>query len=418
MTSLIIFNIFLTLSGISYFFLKNTILCIIVSWWMFWLFISSLSITGLYSIGSYTYLIFISFLIFIVLGSLFEKFLLRYKSGQFFSTVLRKRYIYLYKFLMLILFLTFLYISVSLFIFKDSFNPTTYRSIIFSENSPLYANKYIDLFFSMILRPLYFACLFIGVACIVLYRDKKLFMLGLGFLVMISIAEFGRFALYIIIIMFIYLWIMGVKFNRFYFYTSLMLLLVLIIYISGLRAVSDEDLIELILYQYILNYHVFSFSIFNLDLNDATSRLHDMTLGFSSIFSIFDPLIILLRVFGLDILPETGVMAKSLDEIREIGMNNDGVPITANAFGSNLYGLYRDGGLLFVLVFGFGCGFFIQKMNRNLKSSIFNNGGMAAMFYFGMFGIFMPLVQFPWLIGFIYIKLFEIFFTKRVYGGY
>jgi oligosaccharide repeat unit polymerase len=418
MTSVILVIISFFLSGISYFVLKNTILCIVLSWWMFWLFISSLSITGLYVLNYYTYFIFVSFLIFTVLGSVFEKYILYTGSDRYFSSVLRERYNFLYKFLWLILLFTLIYISISLFLFKDYFNPVTYRSIVFSESSPLYSNKYIDLFFSMILRPLYFACLFIGAACIIIYRDKKLFILGLGFLIIISIAEFGRFALYIIIIMLIYLRIMGVKFNRLYLYIFSILLLVFIIYISSLRSVPGEDLMELILREYILNYHTLSFSIFNLDLMDASSRLHDVTLGFSSIFSIFDPVVILLRISGLDIVPESGVMAKSLDEIRVIGMSSSGVPITANAFGSNLYGLYRDGGLIFVLVFGFAYGYFIQKLNSKTKSSVSNSAGMAAMFYFGIFGIFMPLIQFPWLIGFFYIKLFDIFFTRKVYINY
>lgn len=413
MLSLVFIFIFIILFFVSYFILKNKILCIVVSWWMFWIFISSLSITGLYDLNYYTYLIFILFPVFAVIGSFFRKILSSTIYSLAKKDILNNNYYLLVKLLVIVLLLTFLYIGISLYLFRDYFNPLTYRSIIFTEDSPLYSNKYIDLLFSMILRPLYFSCLFVGAACIIIYKNKKLFLVGLFFLIITSLAEFGRFGFYIIIVMFIYLWIMGVKFKKIYLYLSSSLFLILIVYISSLRSSSDENLIDLLFYQYFLNYHTFSLSIFNLDLMDKTSRLHDMTLGLSSILSIFDPFVILLRVFGLDIVPESGVMAKSLDEMRDIGFNNDGFPITANAFGSNLYGLYRDGGLFFVLFFSFFYGYIVQSLNFNTKSSIIKAASMCSMFYFGIFGIFMPLVQFPWLVGFLYIIIFDKFFINK-----
>ena len=414
MNTLILIILLLLLFIICFFILKNIILSIFISWWMFWLIIASLSISGLYELNFYTYFIFVSFLIFTVAGSIFEKLLFNGAKNIPCTTKLLRHYSLLNKLLALILIFTIIYIGISLFLFKDNFNPITYRAIVFTEDSPLYSNKYIGVLFSMILRPLYFACLFVGVACIIIYRDYKIFITGLSFLIIIAVAEFGRFELYLILIMLLYLSIMGVKFNRIYLYSSLGLILSMMIYISSLRSTVDENLIELLFHHYVINYHTFSFSIFNIDLINPTSRLHDITLGFSSIFSIFDPIVILLRLSGFDIVPESGIMAKSLDEYRDIGLNSDGFSITANAFGSILYGLYRDGGLLFVLFFGFVYGFFLQMLNHNTESNVFRAGSMAAMFYLGMFGIFMPLVQFPWLISFLYIKLFDRFFTKKL----
>jgi len=395
---------------ISYFVLKNTLLSTIISWWFFWLITASLYITGLYELTGYTFFIVVVFLSSITLGAVYVK-----------TIPIGKEYIYSYeindKSIYLILSVIFA-MAASYLVFKfinviGSGDLTLYRSVVLSEDSPLYENKYVQMLFAIFLRPVFLFSLFIGIATFILNGGLKFAFLGSLFLIVTSIVEFGRFGFYIVAVMFLYSWLMGVNFKKRYFYALVFLGAILVILLTKVRSGEDEDLLYLITEIFILNYHTISFSILNHDLVNLSSSLYDSSYGFSSILSILDPLVILLRVGGVDIVPQSGIMAKSLDELRLIGMDGYGNPILANAFGSILYGLYRDGGVVLIGFFGFCFGFVCQKLGGKKEKSFLDLSILAAMFYLGIMGIFMPLIQFPWLISILLVIIFNRFFIKK-----
>jgi oligosaccharide repeat unit polymerase len=394
--------------------LKNKPLGIVVSWWIVWLIIANQSLTGFYTLRENTNIIFILHLISILFGAIVYALLFNRRSIFSREILNVNRTALLIKTLIIVFACVIIHVVFSLYNSRDLLSPVTYRSIVYSSDSPLYSNKYVEIFYSWVLRPLFLSCLFIGGACFVLYNTKRVLLIGVVFLLFISIVEFGRFGFYIIIVNGFFILIIGKnKIKSIYLVGALSICLILIVYVSKLRDSGDVNLIDLVYEEYVLKYHTIAFTIFDLDLNDSSSKLHDFTFGWSSILSIFDPMVVLFRVFGFDVLPQSGVMAKSLDEVRQIGETFDGSKITANAFGSNLYGLYRDGGSLFVCIFGFIYGYLFQKFNSG-RTHFTNAAFNASFFYVGIFGIFMPLIQFQWLMANVYVYVYRLFFIRKL----
>jgi oligosaccharide repeat unit polymerase len=409
------------------------VLVTVSSWWFLWLFLSTFSLTGLFIPEDTTYYLFITMILSITLGALAYMLIYINRRNRYPNYLATKdlippksswlKNIYLGNYCLVLPANLFIFIrALSIFITNPLIISQEYRGDVFVTNI-LFPNPQIQLLYNIIVSPWAFTSLFIGSAIYAVRKKSGLLMLASAELLMNAIAMAGRFNIYIIFVtvlmsMAIYyyytnnfqyifnLFIKIIKAHNKLIMTSILLFIILI-NISFARSGSEEKNIQdTILDQAIIGYHTVGFSLFDGELNSSQSLLNqDRTFGLAS-SGIFERiLVLLLRRFDKDIDSIPGQVGSSLHEFRIVGYKNS-QPMIYNAFGTVLYTIYMDGGLIFTLLLPSIYGFYLAKfsMLTSKNMTIYNLSFLLALIYLGIFGIFQPLLVGNYWLYLIYIR--------------
>lgn len=433
--SLIIFALGILNVTLSYFLLKKTswIVILIQSYWFFWMFISSLSLTGLFIPSNFTYYLYIMLLSSLTIGvGLYRVYFtfkekkqnVNEKSFSFFGIEEERKEFYYFVFILIFVFpivLFFLLKSLYLNLSPDAMPPSLFRahafgvhgdSILFGKNKYLY-------YYSLAINPMILATLFLGVGFYLSLEKKRILILGSTLVAMDTLMMLGRFGFYYILIM-LFL-ILLIKFLRdrqsilkLFTFPRLIgfgLVFILIFSIGTLRSSEKKIDVKEFINVFIIDYHTESFSMFDHELKDKDSLLHERTYGRSSLGGIERGFSFLLGLFRIpfQFQVQSDLIGGYLHKNRLLGYTSDGQPKEYNAFGSVLFSLYKDGGIPFTLLLGTLFGFLISKYSQSMISlKPFQLSILASLLFIGIFGLFQPVLGGPILLSILFIALFSI----------
>lgn len=230
---------------------------------------------------------------------------------------------------------------------------------------------------------------------------------------------FGRFGYHYLIIAVILLLSFLTYFGGFVkLYTNILraiipisILLFLALWITLYRGIkSFLDIFKL----YVVTYHTESFSIFDSELNNPNSILHEFTYGFSMLGGIERYWAFALNKLGFLYISQTDVVGGYLHNDFNIGIDKMGSPILLNAYGSIFFTMYRDGGILgvifFALLFGFLFSYF-SVANKNRDPYCFSI--LIGLIFILIYGIFQPTTLGPMLPALVIMMILH--FMIRMY---
>jgi len=148
-----------------------------------------------------------------------------------------------------------------------------------------------------------------------------------------------------------------------------------------------------------VDYNTLGFSLFDDELNTSDSSLNSKEkFGFSSLGVIENSFFILFRKLGFT--ERLGAVADvDLNTFRNLSEVEEN-PKFYNAFGTIVYSMYYDGGILFVIVLSFIFGYLFNKHVRHAfdRLSVKSGSLFFLYLYLGLFGIYQPLLMsFVWL---------------------
>ncbi|WCL51258.1 O-antigen polymerase [Leptospira sp. GIMC2001] len=380
------------------------ILVLIFSWWFFWNLISNSGIGYYFKINYFTQIIYFLFFASIILGIYFQK---RSKSiflYKFFkienSNVISKKIELLNKFLIFVVFpITLQFLIRSIYLQITKYDQVYFRGEVFglhTGRSELFYNSItIAYFYWLCIYPFYWVALIVGVSNFVVNNRYKLLVTAIILFVMDSILTVGRFGIHYSLFTLITLFIL--KFDvfrkldfknkiKFGVIISLSALLFLVLLFSVRNAGSIYKSIFLSL----IGYHIASFTIFDLELNNIHSIIHDHTFGLSFFSGIFNlPSFVLSKYFNIHFLSNFFTMGGYLHANRYVGFHPELGKIHINAFGSIFFSMYRDGGLLFISIFGVSFGYLISFLITGIrKKNEFMVSILFCLFYTLIYGIF------------------------------
>ena len=403
---------------------------VVSSWWFLWLFISTFSLSGLDIPENNTYYLFITMLSSITFGGFVylltksakkvnnnpnKKLSLSSKTQSSKYSWLSK--IYLANYLLAFPVTGFFFLkAIRVFISDPLALSSGYRTEVF-QGDILFGSQQIQLIYDLIISPIALTSVFLGVSLYILTGELKLFLISSLILSMDAIMMAGRFKIYLIIVLLVtsffykkHLSILSVFRTKVDDKKIIWLLgfaTILMISISILRSSSDFDPLAL-MERYVIDYHTGGFSLFDQDLNDQRSLLNqDNAYGISSLGSLERLVVLFLRRFDTSIDSSSTEIGLALSEFRIVGSRNGG-KIILNAYGTVLYSIYRDGGLIATLILPSIYGFFLAKFSfiTSKHPSIYNISIILILGYLGIFGIFTPLLTSNYWLCLMYINMF------------
>jgi oligosaccharide repeat unit polymerase len=385
---------------------------LILTWWCFWSFINSLDITGLFSIRQSTQNLYFLFFIGLLLGS--------FSYGLKQNRVKLKNIIYIprfkYKVLnrnIFIFYLTcitpivFYFFIRALYLMNTEFTMHEYRSDVFGlltgTSTLFHHSRLISLLYFWIINPFQYSAIFLGISSKFYLKNNNLFILSMVLLMMDAIILAGRFALHfmltIILVVLILDFLNSGSFKKFiyknrFFIILIPLVMLVTILLTYIRDPFSIDSFFSSLKLYILIYHSESFTIFDRELLNQNSIVHDLTYGKSFFGGILKYPILLLNYFGMNIVSEETRIGSYLHKNIFIGYFNDRTPITLNAFGSVFFCMYRDGREYFI----FGCGILYGYLVANFSTAFSSINPLKLAFlvsliFIGIYGIFQPYID-------------------------
>jgi len=383
-------------------FLKNRYLSFILFWWLLWFSLASVNVFKLTDLNQEIYFVVYSLIISILLGAFYAE-----HAGQLgrksrpFEVDLSGRFVLLIR---VIVFCYVSYISFKFYSYLvDGGSLLEYRAKVFTDSSPIYTSKISHYFARFFIGPLGYILLFIGISFTCLRGDTRLLVPACVLFLAISIVEFGRFGLYNIIFFAIIYILNNFRKMNAKFFVFLVSVFIVIFAVTYFRSAEGESVLRLIFELYIIKYHTLGFYILNFELSNPQSIIHDKTLGLTTVYSIFDPVISILRYFSFPVpVPESGIVGKYLDDYRYLGTDINGDPFYSNAFGTILFGLYRDGGLVGVALFGSVWGFMVHCLFKN-KNGVVTFAALIGLLHLCFFGIFQPNFSFIFISSLIFI---------------
>lgn len=329
------------------------------------------------------------------------------------------RILYLANYLLVLPINSFLAIKALSIFGSGSISVAVYRSVVFSEDI-LFPNPQIKLLYDILISPVSFVSFFIGVAIYALIGESHLMILSSLILSLVSLAFGGRFNFYMIVFTLGFVFFLKrksltasvfsvlKKVKKYKIPATVLLMSVMVammIIFSILRSpkLNVIDLADKFVYE----YHTLGFTLFDQELNRQQSLLNQHTTNrMSSLGTIERSAVLLFRRFDRNIDSSSVEIGRSLSKFRVVGYVN-GKPILSNAFGTVLYSLYMDGGLILVLIVTFTYGFYLQKFSWlvRINSSIYNLSVLLTLIYIGIFGIFMPLLAGSYWLYLIYVRV-------------
>ena len=409
---------------------------IILGWWFFWLWVSSLSLTGLYVPTTTTYLLYMT-LLFSVFGGGFIYVISRQNSirdiARESSVIMaREREFRISKkmhnltiFTLLIIVPIvgyFLFRAVQMFLTLDTLS--LYRQAAFgllddSGESIVFGSAKIQEMHGLIVSPIVYLIFFMGAGYWLNTGVRKVFVIGAILLIVEAVTMLGRFGFYIVLAMAAFVGIMRLKVRRDIKFSIRGAILAIFVgalilapmsMIGSVRADSEFDFSELY-NKFVIEYHTVAFTLFDIELSNSNSYLNqEHSYGRASLGVLERIPVLLLRQFDRSIDSVPGKIGREMNEFRIVGYRSDGQPIMSNAFVTSMYPLYMDGGVSFIIIAGLLYGFMLAKTSFNISSqhnNLWNSFLLCTLIYCGLFSIFQPLITSTlWLyilLGFCYL---------------
>lgn len=410
---------------------------IVLGWWFFWLWVSSLSLTGLYVPTTATYLLYMSLLLSVFAGGFIyvisRQNAIRNIDCESSVIVARARDLRIRKkmhnltiFTLLIIVPIvgyFLFRAVQMFLTLDTL--LLYRQAALgllddSGESILFGSALLNLLYHLVVTPLVYLVFFIGAAYWLNTGVRKVFIIGSILLFAQDVTMMGRVGFYHVLAIFAFVGIMRLNLYgrsiksaiRGAMLTIFVVALILVPMgiIGFVRSNSEPNFSEL--YNTVIGYHTLGFTLFDIELNNSDSYLNQTrSYGRASLGALQHIPVLLLRRFdrSIDYIP--GKIGVDLHLQRIVGSRSDGQPILGNAFVSEIYPIYMDGGVPFIIIAGFFYGFMLAKTSFTLFSqhnNLWNSFLLCTLIHFGLFSIFQPVTfSVFWvyiLLGFCYLR--------------
>ncbi|EKS07938.1 O-antigen polymerase [Leptospira santarosai] len=431
--SVVILGIGILNVSLSYFFLKKTscILILIHAYWFFWMFLSSLSLTGLFVPSDFTYYLYLLLLSSVTIGVGFFKIytfaFLESKQDLKCTSIFKirgqekEKYFFYFLCFFILPIVSFFFIR-SIYLQSNSENMlySDYRSLAYGllgDSILFFKNKYLN-YYSLIISPILFASLFLGVSFFLRFKRIRVLTLSSIILAMDTLMMLGRFGFYYIIIVLLLVVLIKIFRNRKGIFNIIKFrevilvgggIVILVFFVGVLRNTKKEFNFKEFVNIYLIDYHTESFTMFDYELKNEKSILHERTYGRASLGGLergFSFMLGLLRVpFHIQI--ESDAVATYLHKNRLLGYTSDGKPKEYNAFGSVLFSLYKDGGIPFTIVMGFVFGFLIAKYSKVVISlNAYQLSLLASLLYIGIFGIFKPVLGDEILLTILFLVFF------------
>ncbi len=413
---------------------NNTLIIIIISWWFFWNALSNSGIAGYYTISYQTQIVYYIFFLSLVFGVFLEKKITFLPMHNFFKIndkiQIDIRFEHFIKFLLYIIVpITFQFFVNGMYLQFTKFDPSAYRQEVFGLNtgrSELFYNSFLlAYFYWMIILPIYWVSLILGISRALIQKKYDILIISLCLFVMYSLMTAGRFGFHYTLLTILTIFLL--KFKDFLRYKTkkkiqiaFLLLICITVLISFLFTIRSTGDIKKNLIVYLIGYHTVSFTIFDLELKNLNSILHDNTHGTSFFSGLINyPDFILSQFFGINLLSEYTTMGGYLHSNRLVGFNPELGNLYNNAFGSIFFAMYRDGGLFFTSIYGILFGYFYSYLSKGFKkSNIFMISCLFVLYYTLIYGIFKLFIDgeiFPALIViFLFFKFrLKIFKSKE-----
>ena len=403
---------------------NGSLLVIIELWWFLWIFISSLSLSGLDIPSDETYLFFLIMLCSITVGAYLYALVSDKKKIVIKNYSVTLNYDRIYIICMYLMYLVaplivFFFIkSISVLLSLDS--AEHFRGMVFGVESNgkniIFPHAIWKILTLNIADIIVLASYFIGSAFYIVNGKKSLMIISAGLFILKGGIMLGRGELYLILLMsiIIYFYRTGLNFYKLFnwkFFVIGSALLSIILFIGHIRDNNEFDIVH-VLYKYLIEYHTCGIIIFNQDFSSEHTFLSDTTTYGRVLFSSIEYLLsFIINGIGLHIDPMADILGTTLDEARVLGYNEYGFPLIYNAFGTVFYATYLDGGIILSGIFALLYGFFMVKLTviNNLSKSVYSISVALSMSFLGFFGLFMPgeLPRFVFVL-FIIVFVFKI----------
>jgi oligosaccharide repeat unit polymerase len=420
-----VISVVLFLNGLFVFLLlgrDSRIVLSIQTWWLAWLLIAHISLTGLFPPSMFTACLVLASVSAITLGCLVHEIVARNLRAipkylckrRNFVEVGEQRIFLLASFISLP-FVTFFF---GRFLWLMQYEPdlVNYRAKVFGINSPYPLLFRFDAIMSVdwfVIEPLNLAALCIGAAAVLLTGRWRLFLLASGLIMAHNIMMGGRFGIHYVIMTGIFLVVAARHTNRDAFrkivrygLPILAMLLGTTVLVTSLRVPESIKTGSTTL-RHLIDYHTVSFSIFDHDIKQPDSMLHNPSYGRSSLGSIDRFLVRVLSAFGIQKAAASDLNGAALHGNRIVGRSPDGSVIEYGAFGTVFYSLFRDGGVALCILASVIFGFLMARFSAALSYRNFYGLSMlAALFFLGIYGIFQPILE-----SYIYITILIILYV-------
>jgi len=386
----------------------------VTSWWFFWLFVSALSISENFIPEETTYLFFMVMISSITLGGLVYKLTKKsyhkipeYKPSPDDLIKTNNRFFVLitvisFPYIVFLIFNFYQNIIIQNIAFDASYRTFSVREVQFIENERL------ALIYSLLGAPLPYVSLFCSGAILYFYKEYKLFLASAIIIIIDSIVTLGRFGIYSCLLVLLVSILYGKSFELKEIYINLFKrlkrksnsvstiflaafsILLILFFISYIRFASlGISFYEAVVQKTIVDYHTLGFTIFDLELRKG-EILENKTYGLSSIGNLERVYYLIYSRFNKNIESIAVQNILELDDFSLVGPRK-----ISNAFGTNLFLLYRDGGLIFVSFYSIVYGFILSKLEyNNYRLGIKNMSFFLIFFHEGIMGIFLPSYNF------------------------
>ncbi|MCW7497048.1 oligosaccharide repeat unit polymerase [Leptospira levettii] len=411
---------------VRYFSRKYTGLIIILIWWGILNFLHYFSLSGLFLITTQTqYIYFLFFTLFTFSFLVTERlFNFRFLTG---SNITVSHYYYNTLFYLALIFLIpiqAIFTIRGIYLLSFVMNPSYYRSDVFgliTGTSSLFFNSIqVAKAHSFIIGPLQFVIFFSGISYTIFRKKVGLFVLGIILLVLDAFMMFGRFGYHYLIISLCLYFLFSKKFRKVqsnFKYALVKVSALLFILLITVFAITKKrgDSGNLRFFEtYLITYHTESFTIFDIELKNPNSILHEYTYGLSTLGGIERYFIPLINIFGYRFISQADQVGGYLHQNFLIGYDEYNNPLLFNAYGSIFFTMYRDGGLIAVSVFGILLGFFFSIYSGSLKTKDpIDFAIFYGLLFLILYGIFQPTVLGPMLPA-----LFILYILKQVLKAY
>ncbi|MCW7462941.1 O-antigen polymerase [Leptospira limi] len=405
---------------------KNPIgMYIILIWWGALNLLNYFSLSGLFIISSDTQYVYFLFFVFFTLSFIFtENFINSRVYDNFNINVSLYSYNFLFYFaLLLIVPIQIMFTVRAIYLFSFIMEPSMYRSDVFgliTGTSSLFFNSvHVAKAHAFIIGPLQFVVFFSGISYFIVRKKVGLLFLGTILIVLDAIMMFGRFGYHYLIISILLYFIFTNKNKykeekfRVYLFSIVLFLILIFASLKITNNRGDSNIIK-ILKTYIVTYHTESFTIFDIELKNPNSILHEYTYGLSTLGGIERYFIPLINIFGYRFISQADQVGGYLHQNFLIGYDEYNNPLLFNAYGSIFFTMYRDGGLIAVSVFGILLGFFFSIYSGSLKTKDpIDFAIFYGLLFLILYGIFQPTVLGPMLPA-----LFILYILKQVLKAY
>ncbi|MCW7471375.1 O-antigen polymerase [Leptospira kanakyensis] len=404
---------------------RSIALILVLTWWGIWNTLSYLSISGLYTIGFYTQCIyFLFFAIFVFSYTIYERLFEPGFIGENKLTIQNDFYKTLFWVsICFVLPVQIFFTCRTVYILAYVMPPELYRSDVFgllTGTATIFFNSNtVSLLHALVIGPFQYIYLFSGLAFYILRKKSGLLVVGIVLVILDSIIMFGRFGYHYLIIAVILVLVFLTYFNGFAKLRCnllrasipILLLLVLAFWITLYRgAKSFLDIFNM----YVVTYHTESFSIFDKELKNFDSILHQFSFGLSMLGGIERYWVLLLNKLGFIYLSQTDIVGGYLHHDFNIGIDTFGRPILLNAYGSIFFTMYRDGGVFGVIFFATIFGFLYSYLSVSLKNrDPYRFSLLIGLMFILIYGIFQPTTLGPMLPALIFLVALN--FIIRVY---